>query len=228
MLYKSLTLAALACVAAPASAATLIIDTGINPNQKVYTRGVNGDTVLLGQFQITHGSIIDEILAYGRIVTAGDGRFSIFANNADNTPSLEAYSTADPDNGAIFSAVKAFAVTTKAGYYGVGGLTPESSLNWQLAAGSYWVGLGQAVKDNGFTSTVRGDAPNPLDLEGSIKPRGYVATNDVNLSWKLSGHTIAAAVPEPATWGMMLLGFGMIGGAMRSSRRKPRVTFATA
>jgi hypothetical protein len=28
----------------------------------------------------------------------------------------------------------------------------------------------------------------------------------------------AAAVPEPATWGMFILGFGIIGGALRSSR----------
>jgi hypothetical protein len=37
-----------------------------------------------------------------------------------------------------------------------------------------------------------------------------------------------AAVPEPGTWAMMILGFGVIGGAMRSARRKPsvRVRFA--
>ncbi|MEG8038220.1 PEPxxWA-CTERM sorting domain-containing protein [Sphingomonas sp. LR60] len=30
---------------------------------------------------------------------------------------------------------------------------------------------------------------------------------------------IAGAVPEPATWAMMILGFGLIGGALRSRRR---------
>ena len=34
----------------------------------------------------------------------------------------------------------------------------------------------------------------------------------------------APAVPEPATWGLMVLGFGAIGGALRTSRRK--VVFA--
>ena len=29
-----------------------------------------------------------------------------------------------------------------------------------------------------------------------------------------------SAVPEPATWAMMLLGFGLIGGAMRSAKRR--------
>jgi len=31
---------------------------------------------------------------------------------------------------------------------------------------------------------------------------------------------IAAGVPEPATWAMMIMGFGMAGSAVRSSRRK--------
>jgi hypothetical protein len=36
----------------------------------------------------------------------------------------------------------------------------------------------------------------------------------------------AAAVPETATWGMMIAGFGMIGAAMRYRRRSAKVTFA--
>jgi len=31
-----------------------------------------------------------------------------------------------------------------------------------------------------------------------------------------------SAVPEPATWGMMLLGFAMIGGALRRGRKPAR------
>jgi hypothetical protein len=37
----------------------------------------------------------------------------------------------------------------------------------------------------------------------------------------------AAAVPEPATWGLMILGFGAVGGAMRRRQSvKARVAFA--
>ena len=36
----------------------------------------------------------------------------------------------------------------------------------------------------------------------------------------------APAVPEPATWAMMLMGFGMIGFAARNRRTKVRVTYA--
>jgi choice-of-anchor C domain-containing protein len=37
-----------------------------------------------------------------------------------------------------------------------------------------------------------------------------------------------AAVPEPATWAMMIGGFGMVGGAMRLARRRQKAAFATA
>lgn len=35
-----------------------------------------------------------------------------------------------------------------------------------------------------------------------------------------------AAVPETATWGMMIAGFGMMGAALRTRRRSAKVTFA--
>jgi hypothetical protein len=34
------------------------------------------------------------------------------------------------------------------------------------------------------------------------------------------------AVPEPATWAMMLVGFGMVGSAMRYRRRSTKVVYA--
>ena len=35
-----------------------------------------------------------------------------------------------------------------------------------------------------------------------------------------SASLLSAAVPEPATWAMMILGFGLVGGAMRTTRRQ--------
>ncbi|KQT33536.1 hypothetical protein ASG29_05715 [Sphingomonas sp. Leaf412] len=41
-----------------------------------------------------------------------------------------------------------------------------------------------------------------------------------------AGDLSFAAVPEPATWGLMILGFGMVGGAMRRRAVKTAVRFA--
>ncbi len=46
--------------------------------------------------------------------------------------------------------------------------------------------------------------------------------NDLNRQFALTG-----AVPEPATWALMIIGFGMVAGAMRAPRRtRVRVAFA--
>ena len=39
---------------------------------------------------------------------------------------------------------------------------------------------------------------------------------------------VGGAVPEPSVWAFMLVGFGAIGGALRSKRRKPNATAAYA
>lgn len=41
-----------------------------------------------------------------------------------------------------------------------------------------------------------------------------------------SSITLAAAVPEPGTWAMLILGFGMIGGLVRARRRTEVAAFA--
>jgi hypothetical protein len=38
----------------------------------------------------------------------------------------------------------------------------------------------------------------------------------------------APAVPEPATWAMMLLGLGLVGGAMRSTKRRKKINVSYA
>jgi hypothetical protein len=47
-----------------------------------------------------------------------------------------------------------------------------------------------------------------------------------NTGASLTVAAVGGAVPEPATWGMMILGFGMIGAAARSRKVKTTVKFA--
>lgn len=59
------------------------------------------------------------------------------------------------------------------------------------------------------------------DLSSWASPSGYkyrmmTAINPQNNQRQVF---LAAAVPEPATWAMLILGFGIVGGAMRARRR---------
>ena len=50
---------------------------------------------------------------------------------------------------------------------------------------------------------------------------------DYNVELQVAG-AAAPAVPEPATWAMMLLGFFGLGGMMRSNKRRQKVTVSYA
>lgn len=69
--------------------------------------------------------------------------------------------------------------------------------------------------------------------QGSSAGVGYHAFADNVTLATVNGSTTynfesaaAGAVPETATWGMMIAGFGMMGAAMRTRRRSTKVTFA--
>jgi len=50
---------------------------------------------------------------------------------------------------------------------------------------------------------------------------GFIQFDNINADLAVS-----AAVPEPATWAMLVLGFGVVGGTLRAGKRKARVNFA--
>ena len=94
--------------------------------------------------------------------------------------------------------------------------------NVSLAAGNYYFAV-QAV--SGVFQTY---------LSQGVLPGGAAESFDGGASWNFGYENLPSvavslssggAVPEPASWAMMLGGFGAIGGAMRA-RRKAAVSFA--
>jgi hypothetical protein len=78
---------------------------------------------------------------------------------------------------------------------------------------SYWTDasfskIAVALAAGTYSITITGDC-------GAGCPAGFGVRLD----------SVSGSVPEPASWALMLGGFGMVGGAMRS-RRKAAVTFA--
>ena len=73
-------------------------------------------------------------------------------------------------------------------------------------------------------SSISADNNFVLDL-ASIKPSlsasAGMALNSFNAT--AAGQFVSAVVPEPATWGLMFMGFGAMGAMIRSSRRKQRL-----
>lgn len=55
-------------------------------------------------------------------------------------------------------------------------------------------------------------------------PGNFVLINPFFGNGSLTISAVSPAIPEPATWAMLLLGFAAIGGALRLSRRKQNVS----
>lgn len=52
---------------------------------------------------------------------------------------------------------------------------------------------------------------------------GGSGTPSTFLDFSVTGTLVNGAVPEPATWAMMLTGFGLVGGALRQRKAKPHI-----
>lgn len=70
---------------------------------------------------------------------------------------------------------------------------------------------------------VRSDAADITSITYSLVGDSDFAINGLSLSSEVNG-----AVPEPGTWLLMILGFGMIGFAMRARKPKVRMTVSYA
>lgn len=99
-------------------------------------------------------------------------------------------------DGAITGGLEGFSVARP----GVPGLF-DQTFNYIINGGSGIFGGATGAFTNVGTVDVRGGPPSRL----SLNFHGIIQT---------------AAVPEPSTWVVLLLGFGLIGGAMRTTRKR--------
>ena len=79
---------------------------------------------------------------------------------------------------------------------------------------------------NLLNQTLIASGLNTLLVSGTVGAAGSATPANASFSGDLSFATQVAAVPEPATWGLMVVGFGMIGAAARSRKTKTTVRFA--
>lgn len=148
-----------------------------------------------GKFTLANDATVGSVQGWFEGITPATVSAAIFSG--DNVPETLLYSDT-------------FSRSTN-GWQGVSGE------HWALNAGSYWVvfqSSGQNVMPFG--------APNPLPAYAYTRDGNWLREDDIDAGVRIYG---ASPAPEPATWALMLGGFGVVGGVMRS-RRKSAVTFA--
>ena len=194
-----LSAAVLAASALPAAAATLV-DTGTQVGNNGGGGTLGTGNYLAGRFSLASAANIGSIHAF------------IASYNVPNTIRVNLRSdAAGSPGGALFtSQFDTFAGASNGMWQGLGGL------DWALSAGTYWVSLENLTGGAAYTPY---HVPNPLGA--------YAFSPDAGASWtpqrSLFGLRIEdapAAVPEPATWALMILGLGLTAAAMRRSRRQ--------
>ena len=108
-----------------------------------------------------------------------------------------------------------------------------SGINLSLTAGASYIAFltVTGVPDPVSSIGVAGSSTSPL---GGGFVFNYSSGDPAGNGSSWSGYsvpnmqysaTFGGAVPEPASWALMLGGFGLVGGAMRASRRKAAVSF---
>lgn len=140
-------------------------------------------------------------------INTGDEVFNLTASNFLGFTVDALVDTTDFDGGGIFTAA--------------------NNPNLQGPAGST-----TTASRNGSGSVVRADfGANGLEGAGQTSATYIFRTNATNFNLggtfttqdgsvaQRANFSPIAAVPEPASWAMMLMGFGVIGGAMRRRRR---------
>ena len=104
----------------------------------------------------------------------------------------------------------------------------EFSTNVNLTANTlYFLNFSfTGISNQGFYY-VEGESPTGYSTGGFNNVNSTLGLNTSNsVIPRIRLTTAVAAVPEPATWAMMLLGFGMVAGAARYRRRSANVSFA--
>lgn len=204
--------AALAALATPASAATVVFDFGANPGG--LNTGANPDT-----YSLTNGGVTVNVSAYSGL-SAVVNQVS-FASGADVTHSAAGLGVAGNNSPMI----------NDNGLLSLGEgllLTFSQSVDLtQAVFGNF--GSGDAVSFEWGDPLNAGETLDPMAAPGGVWNGSFTGTqfffaaNSLTRnSFTLDGVTVnvADSVPEPGTWMLMILGFGIIGSAMRRKQRQ--------
>jgi hypothetical protein len=201
-------LLAIAVGAVPAQAA-YVVDTGLPDTSQPSTSlryGSSGIQFHAASFSLAYATNISSIETYLEAIypVNGQATFSLTPDGA--TPGTPFFS-------------QTFQTTQGTGWMGLTGLDLD------LAAGTYWLIL---TTDGSYGLGIFRFPSSPLPRylvthTGTPEGDGFSWGDASTKAYRIGG---VSAVPEPASWALMIGGFALVGASMRRSRRSTRVAFA--
>ena len=181
-----------------------------------------GDAFAAQSFDLAADTIVNGF-GFNAILTGGGfgtaANYRLFSADADGAP------------GTLLS-FGSSALANSAGPTGLSFATTNYTFNVApvtLAAGAYVLAF-QNVTNNFSDYLSKGAASSGAFTStdgGNTFFQGYRGFDSVAIS-VFGDNAVTAAVPEPATWLMMLFGFGAMGAAMRVGKRRQKTTVSYA
>ena len=108
-------------------------------------------------------------------------------------------------------------VTSSAAFDANSAISSVDFAGINLAAGAYWFGVsGSGGRDLSWNNYNNGGNRGPSNQRVLVGNSVLGTPRFYDLAYRVIG-TAGAVVPEPATWALLILGFGAVGGAMRRS-----------
>ena len=171
--------------------AALVVDTGA-PDSLGFPLHLDANDKYAGQVSFSQNLTINSIQTYLSANEAVEG--DMFT--------ISLYESATNGVGNL--------INTASATYSADGWNGLSALNWNVAAGSYWVGIEESTLGVVFNLPV--SVANPL-AHTAFTPEGYTASYQLydGLKFGLQIDATVAAVPETDTYAMLLAGLGIMG-----------------
>lgn len=200
-----------ATLTAPASAATVIDFNDLRPN--------NGRTYVYGPYENNGFRLSSSVCSSSKtcFITSGNT-----INNIDRTGAAlvnflgNAVISLERIDGGLFTLNSLVLASNTNNSSGFGPITQDALFNFNLSDGSTVTQM-RTISSSGVANRNLLSFDVGTISSFSFRPRtgtgGFLQFDDITVS-----PNAVAAVPEPSTWAMMLLGLGFVGGAMRSRK----------
>jgi hypothetical protein len=223
MIRISAAIFALLTLATPVSAAVLLdqlsppLD-GI-PSQRSGPLFVNFDSGVVDDFTLTQDASLTSVSA---LILEGNAA-AVSNWNVEIYSGLTAAATSLTGDVASVSIAPLSAVIDA--FPGFDRVTLPVAIN--LAAGTYWLAvIGDLEIDRFgqlFVGISGGGNAYLTNPGGGFGYTGNLESWGRNATYRIEGNLIGAVVPEPASWAMLIAGFGLVGATLRRRRMAKRL-----